>query len=195
MVIGLTGGIGSGKSTVSEYLMSRGFPVADADDISRKVVRPGSPALAELAEALGPEILKEDGTLDRGYTADLVFDDEAKRRAMEKIMWKAIGESIDREIEAYRQEGHKVIFVDAPLLFEAGLEKQMDQVWVVHADDDLRLQRVMERDGADAASVRARMSSQFSEQQRLDLADVILDNNGTRAELLAQVEEQIEALS
>ena len=195
MVIGLTGGIGSGKSTVSEYLMSRGFPVADADDISRKVVRPGSPALAELAEALGPEILKEDGTLDRGYTADLVFDDEAKRRAMEKIMWRAIGQSIDREIEAYRQEGHKVIFVDAPLLFEAGLEKQMDQVWVVHADDDLRLQRVMERDGADAASVRARMSSQFSEQQRLDLADVILDNNGTRAELLAQVEEQIEALT
>ncbi len=195
MVIGLTGGIGSGKSTVSEYLMSRGFPVADADDISRKVVRPGSPALTELVEVLGPGILKEDGTLDRSYTADLVFDDEAKRRAMEKIMWKAIRESIDEEIEAYRQEGHKVIFVDAALLLEAGLEKQMDQVWVVHADDDLRLQRVMERDGADAASVRARMSSQFSEQQRLDLADVILDNNGTRAELLAQVEEQIEALS
>jgi len=194
MKIGITGGIGSGKSTVTDYLTDQGYPVVDADDIARQIVRKGSPVLSQLAEALGGEILTPEGELDRALTAEMVFGDPDKKQILNDIMWKAIGEVMDGEIASLEDEGYPVIFVDAPLLFEAGMQENLDAVWMVYADEDIRIERVMERDDVGADQVRARMAAQMSDEEKMELADEVLDNNGTREELTEQIDRLLEGL-
>ncbi|MDR3072515.1 MAG: dephospho-CoA kinase [Clostridiales Family XIII bacterium] len=185
-VIGITGGIGSGKSTVTEYLLSKDNIIIDADEISRDAVAVGEPILKELVSVFGEDILQEDGALNRKALAARTFAEEEKTAQLNAIMHKEIKRRIDeRLMELYDEP---VVYLSAPLLFEAKLQLKCDEIWVVSADDDLRVRRTVLRDGVTEEDVRARMACQLSEEQRRRGADVIIENNGTTEELLAKID-------
>lgn len=192
-IIGLTGGIGTGKSTVSNFLREHNFAIVDADKISREVVEPGKPLLKELEEAFGSEIINEDGSLNRKGLAAIVFNDVEQRKLMDSIMHKEILAEMRRKMEEYQQAGtHQGIIIDAPLLFEIGLEKWCGQVWLVTADMDIRIQRVCARDNAKPEEVEARIRNQMSDDEKIRLSDVILDNSGTLEDLHNQLKKLLE---
>lgn len=192
-IIGLTGGIGTGKSTVSKFLSEQNFAIVDADLISREVVEPGKPLLKELEEAFGSEIINDDGSLNRKGLAAIVFNDVDQRKLMDSIMHKEILAEMRRCMEEYQEQGtHQGIIIDAPLLFEIGLEKWCDQVWLVTADMDIRIQRVCARDNAVPAEVEARIRNQMSDDEKRKLSDEILDNSGTLEHLHKQITELLQ---
>lgn len=192
-IIGLTGGIGTGKSTVSEYLSEQNFAIVDADLISRQVVEPGMPLLDELEAAFGSDIINEDGSLNRKGLAAIVFNDVEQRKLMDSIMHKEILAEMRRVMEEFQQQGtHQGIIIDAPLLFEIGLEKWCGQVWLVTADMDLRIERVCARDDAKPEEVEARIRNQMSDDEKKKLSDEILDNSGTLEELHKQISELLQ---
>lgn len=187
-IIGLTGGIGTGKSTVSNYLREHNFAIVDADLISRQVVEPGKPLLKEMEQAFGSGIINEDGSLNRKGLASIVFNDVEQRKLMDSIMHKEILAEMRRCMEEYRQQNiHQGIIIDAPLLFEIGLEKWCGQVWLVTADMDIRIQRVCVRDNAKPEEVEARIRNQMSDDEKKKLSDEILDNSGTLENLHHQL--------
>ncbi len=189
-VIGLTGGIGTGKSTVSKFLSENNFAIVDADLISRQVVEPGKPLLKELAEAFGNGIILEDGSLDRKGLAAIVFNDVEQRKLMDSIMHKEILAEMRRCMEEHIKEGKcRAVIIDAPLLFEIGLEEWCDQVWLVTADMDIRIQRVCARDNAKPEEVEARIRNQMSDDEKKKLSDEILDNSGSLESLHNQIKE------
>ena len=189
-IIGLTGGIGTGKSTVSRFLTEQNFAIVDADLISRQVVEPGMPLLGELEEAFGSEIINEDGSLNRKGLAAIVFNDVEKKKLMDSIMHKEILAEMRRVMEEFQQQNtHQGIIIDAPLLFEIGLEKWCGQVWLVTADMDVRIQRVCERDNAKPEEVEARIRNQMSDDEKRKLSDEILDNSGSLESLHKQIAE------
>ena len=187
-IIGLTGGIGTGKSTVSNFLREQNFAIVDADLISREVVEPGKPLLKELEEAFGSEIINEDGSLNRKGLAAIVFNDVEQRKLMDSIMHKEILAEMSRCMKDYQDQGtHQGIIIDAPLLFEIGLEKWCGQVWLVTADMDIRIQRVCARDNAVPEEVEARIRNQMSDDEKRKLSDEILDNSGSLESLHKQL--------
>lgn len=187
-IIGLTGGIGTGKSTVSQYLKEQNFAIVDADLISRQVVEPGMPLLADLEAAFGSNIILDDGSLDRKGLAAIVFNDKEQKKKMESIMHTAILAEMRRQMDDYAAEGtHKGIIIDAPLLFEIGLEKWCDEVWLIVADMDVRIQRVCARDNAVPKEVEARIRNQMSDEEKRKLSDSILDNSTTLEALHNQI--------
>ena len=192
-VIGLTGGIGTGKSTASEYLRKQGFSIIDADRISREIVEPGTLLLKELEKNFGSGIIKDDGTLDRKALAAIVFSDKEKKSRLDGLMHGHILDEIERKISESQSGEGRGIIVDAPLLFETGLEKKCDQVWLITADDKLRILRVCERDGMDPEEVRARIQNQMADEEKKERAHRIVDNSGSKEALLAQLAELIEA--
>ena len=184
--IGITGGIGSGKSTVSEYLMKHGYDVIDCDKIAKEIVEPEFGLLKKLELLLGSEILKPDGTLDRGKTAEIVFADDEKRRILDELMHTAIRSVIERRFEkAYSNP----VFVDAALLFETGFSDEMDEVWIITADKEVRMHRVIKRDNTDGEKVIARMNVQMEDEEKTKMADVVIDNSGDKEELFEKIEE------
>lgn len=187
-VIGLTGGIGTGKSTASEYLRTQGLSIIDADGISRELTAPGAPLLTELEQNFGSQILKKDRTLDRKALAAVVFSDEEKRKLLEKLMHGKILEEIDARIQRCRGGKGRGVIVDAPLLFETGLDKKCDQVWLITADTELRIARVCARDGMTPEEVSARMQSQMDDMEKQRKADRIVDNSRDKAALCRQLE-------
>lgn len=195
-VIGLTGGIGSGKSTAAAYLASKGMIHIDADAISRRMTEkvPGqaNPVLEEIGRAFqtkGGEsaVLREDGSLDRAAMAGIVFRDPHKKRVLEGILFGRIKEEIRREIREARkalQEGTcRGILLDVPLLFETGLDSLCDQIIVVTADHEVRLRRVAERDDCTYEDVEARIRSQMPEEEKILRADYVVDNSWDRSQL------------
>lgn len=187
-IIGLTGGIGTGKSTVSNFLRKQNFAIVDADLISREVVEPGRPLLKELEDAFGREIINEDGSLNRKGLAAIVFNDVEQRKLMDSIMHKEILAEMRSCMEKYQEQGiYQGIIIDAPLLFEIGLEKWCDQVWLVTADMDIRIQRVCARDNAVPAEVEARIRNQMADDEKRKLSDEILDNSGSLEHLHKQI--------
>ncbi|WP_415929483.1 dephospho-CoA kinase [Zhenpiania hominis] len=192
-VIGLTGGIGTGKSTASEYLRKQGFSIIDADRISREIVEPGTLLLKELEKNFGSGIIKDDGTLDRKALAAIVFSDKEKKSRLDGLMHGHILDEIERKISESQSGEGRGIIVDAPLLFETGLEKKCDQVWLITADETLRILRVCERDGMDPEEVRARIQNQMADEEKKERAHRIVDNSGSKEALLAQLAELIEA--
>ena len=184
--IGLTGGIGSGKSTVAALLVERGAHLVDADRIAREVVEPGSPGLAAVAEAFGPGVLTPEGALDRPALAAVVFADPAQRARLDAIVHPLV-RGRAAELVAAAPPG-AVVVQDVPLLVETGQAGAFDLVVVVQAPVDLRLTRLVER-GMTEDDARARIAGQASDEQRAAVADVVLTNGGTRAELAAQVEQ------
>jgi dephospho-CoA kinase len=183
--IGLTGGIGSGKSTVSALLAARGAVVIDADRIAREVVEPGTPGLAAVAEAFGPGVLTPDGSLDRPALAAIVFADPAAREKLDGIVHPLV-RSRAAELAAAAPEDAVVVH-DVPLLVETGQAGSYDLVLVVQADPDTRIDRLVRR-GLTEEDARARIAAQASDEQRRAVADVVLENDGTPEDLAEQVD-------
>ncbi|MET8868548.1 dephospho-CoA kinase [Nonomuraea sp. NPDC004580] len=185
--IGLTGGIGSGKSEVSKRLSARGAMVIDADLIAREVVEPGTPGLARVAETFGGGVLRPDGSLDREKLGSIVFTDSEKLAALNAIVHPLVGE---RVAELQRGAGYGTIMVyDVPLLVENNLAPMYDVVIVVDAPDELRIRRLAEHRGMAEADARARIAAQASRDERLAVADIVIPNDGSLEELDARVTE------
>jgi dephospho-CoA kinase len=183
--IGLTGGIGSGKSTVSSLLAAHGAVVVDADRIAREVVEPGTPGLAAVVEAFGSEVLTAEGSLDRPALAAVVFADPEARRTLDSLVHPLV-RARGRQLESATPPGSVVVH-DVPLLVETGQAAAYDLVLVVLADVETRVARLVGR-GLTAEDARARIAVQATDDQRRAVADVVLDNNGTPEHLAAQVE-------
>ena len=183
--IGLTGGIGSGKSTVSRLLEQRGAVIVDADAIAREVVEPGSPGLGAVVEAFGPQVLAADGTLDRPALAAVVFADPEARKRLDAIVHPLVRARATEVAAAAPADA--VVVNDVPLLVETGQAGSYDLVLVVEADPATRVARLVQR-GLTAEDARARMAAQATDEQRRAVADVVLDNSGTLEELEAQVD-------
>lgn len=179
MRIGLTGGIGSGKSTVASMFAERGFVVVDADALAREVVAPGQPALAAIADRFGDVVIRRDGTLDRAALASVVFTDDAERRALEAITHPAIrAEVARREQEARATDRGAIVVVDHPLLIETGQVDDFDGLVVVLASRQTRLERLVEDRGVDRDDARARMAVQADDDARRAAATWVIDNDG-----------------
>ncbi len=187
LLVGLTGGIGSGKSTVADLLTERGAIVIDGDLIARRVVEPGQPALAAIVERFGPEVLAADGTLDRPALAARAFASDEDRKALEAITHPAIGAEFVREMSEAPPDG--IVINDVPLLVESqkAAERGYEYVIVVEAPRELRLARLEGR-GLDRADAEARMAAQATDEERRAVATHLLDNGGTREELATQVD-------
>jgi dephospho-CoA kinase len=182
--IGLTGGIGSGKSTVAGMFADLGAHVIDADALAREVVAPGTDGLAELVAQFGTGILAADGSLDRAALGAVVFADPAARERLNAITHPRIGARTAELVAALPDDA--VLVHDVPLLAELGMQDAYDLVVVVDAPDDIRVARLMQR-GLDERDARARIAAQASRDQRLAIADVVLDNSGSLSDLKAQV--------
>lgn len=201
-VIGLTGGIGSGKSTVSRRLIEKGYQIFDADLISHQIVEPGMPALEQIRETFGEAFLDEEGRLRRKAMAAHITADPAERARLNAIMHTAIVGAIEEGIKQARkdaaaagEEENTIVFIDAPLLFEAGLDRLCDEVWLVTAPEEVRIRRVMERDGISEELVRGYMASQMPEEEKRARSQRLLDNGGTREHLYEDLEEALAAIT
>jgi dephospho-CoA kinase len=187
MRVGLTGGIGAGKSTVSRMLADRGAVVIDGDQIARDLVVPGEPALAAIVDRFGPEVLLPDGQLDRAGLASIVFPDPNALAALDAIMHPRIAQRAAEMIEAAERAGTSIVVYDMPLLVENGSADNFDLVVVVHAPIEVRLARLAVR-GVPVADARERMSRQASDAERAEVASILIDNGGDEEQLIAQVE-------
>lgn len=196
--VGLTGGIGSGKSEVSGRLAALGAVVLDADKAAREVVLPGTAGLARIAETFGPQVLRADGSLDRARLAEIVFADEAARARLNGIvhplvrerMRAAEAEALHAAPGASEGGGDGVVVVhDVPLLTEGGRAREFDLVIVVDVPAELQLERLAEARGMTEEQARSRMAAQASREQRLAVADIVIDNSGTLADLDRRVAE------
>ena len=181
--VAITGGIGSGKTEVTNYLLIKGYTVIDADKMSREMTGSGGKAIPYIREHFGDSFILEDGSLNRAAMRDLVFRDPDKKKLLEDGTTKIVLE----DIEAIKKEraacGDKVLFFDIPLLFETGTNVDYDAVLVVTADYEIRKSRVMERDGIDNTIIDLIMDSQEGEERKAAMADFIIFNNGTIEEL------------
>lgn len=191
-IIGLTGGIGTGKSTAASYLQSKGYAVIDADQIGRDMTADGSPMIDRINTLFGPsgpygrpgyEILSAPGKLDRKAMADLVFGDEDTRNIYNEIMFGAIISAIQDSICDYDLEGREGVLIDAPLLFESGANELCDKVILITADLEKRIERVALRDGMSREDIVSRINSQMSDEEKAKLADFVVDNSGSVGEL------------
>jgi dephospho-CoA kinase len=187
MRVGLTGGIGAGKSTVSRMLADRGAVVIDGDQIARDLVVPGEPALAAIVDRFGPEVLLPDGQLDRAGLAAIVFPDPQALAALDAIMHPRIAQRAADMIEAAERAGTSIVVYDMPLLVENGSADDFDLVVVVHAPIEVRLARLAVR-GVPVADARERMSRQASDAERAEVASILIDNGGDEEQLIAQVD-------
>ena len=185
--VGLTGGIGAGKSEVSRRLASYGAVVIDADAVAREVVAPGTPGLAEVVQAFGPEVLRSDGTLNRDRLGELVFADESLRMKLNAITHPRVGE---RMAELERQAGGAPVIVhDVPLLAENHLAGSFDEVVVVDVPPRIQAERLARERGMSKDQAEARMGAQASREERLAVATIVVDNSGSLAELDREVGE------
>ncbi len=184
MIIGLTGGIGSGKSTVAEVLSEYGYRIVDADKISREVTQKGSPALLELAEVFGSDIILDDGSLDRRLLRERAFSEEGGTEALQRIV-------TDRIIDITKERLKGNCVLDAPTLLENGLQDLVDIVVVVTARKETRIKRVMTRDGVSRKQVLAVMDKQMTDREKVKVADIVIKNNGTKEELKRTVTDLI----
>lgn len=190
MNIGLTGGIASGKSTVSKMLVRLGALLIDADRIAREVVMPGSPVLAEVAAHFGQEVLNEDGTLNRKRLGEIIFHDPAEREKLDSLMHPPIRQQMkDRMREHASRDPNSMIVVDVPLLYESGLESMFDEVVVVYVPESVQIARLMERNQLPREEAIRRLQSQMPLEKKRERADVVIDNQGTIDETMRQVEQ------
>lgn len=189
--VGLTGGIGSGKSAVSERLAARGASIIDADKAARAVVEPGTPGLARIVEAFGPDVLSADGSLDRVKLGEIVFADDTARAKLNTIVHPLVHEHMRAAEEAAIEAGGQdtVLVHDIPLLAEGGRGGAFDLVIVVDVSPEIQVERLVDQRGMPADQARARMAAQATREQRLAIADIVIGNSGTLADLDRRVAE------
>ena len=188
-VIGLTGGIASGKSTVADLIAAHGIPVIDADQLSRDAVLPGTEALGRIAEVFGGKIMNHDGTLDRKALSDIIFADPGARITLEGILHPAIRKLAENRLAELRDKGEPVALYVAPLLIEAGAVYRVDEIWVVHVDRSTQLERLQRRDGISREDAMKRLSSQMPMEEKRKHGRVVIENCGTLEELKTRVDE------
>lgn len=189
-VIGLTGGIATGKSTVAELLKAHGFKIVDADIASRKAVEKGSEGLKNVVAEFGEEALTEEGEMNREYIGQQIFYDDLKREKLNAIIDPIVREIMENEKKQYLAQGHDVV-MDIPLLFENGLEKTVDEVWLVYTSPSIQIDRLMERNQLSIEDAKARIYSQISIDKKSRMADVVIDNFGTKLELKQNLEQAL----
>jgi len=190
-LIGLTGGIASGKSTVARRLVEHGAVHIDADELARRVVEPGKPALAEIVEEFGPAVLRRDGTLDRAKLGEVVFGDEAARAKLNAIVHPAVRELTRKLIDrAISDDPDAVIVYDVPLLVEASVpdDLQFDLIVVTSAPRPTQVKRLVEERGLKTAQAEARVDAQVGNTERLAIADVVIDTDGSMAHTMSQTD-------
>ncbi|PZI24010.1 dephospho-CoA kinase [Staphylococcus aureus] len=190
-VIGLTGGIASGKSTVSELLSVFGFKVVDADKAAREAVKKGSKGLAQVREVFGDEAIDENGEMNRRYMGDLVFNHPEKRLELNAIIHPIVRDIMEEEKQEYLKQGYNVI-MDIPLLFENELENTVDEVWVVYTSESIQMDRLMQRNNLSLEDAKARVYSQISIDKKSRMADHVIDNLGEKLELKQNLERLLE---
>lgn len=191
MVIGLTGGIASGKSTAARYLASLGAHVIDADALGHRAYEPDTDAYRAVLAAFGKDVRGADGQLDRRALGSKVFGDPAAMKKLTDIVWPEIRRLADLEIGAVREtDSGAVVVLEAAVLFEAGWQDAVDETWVVSIKPDVAMQRAMARDGLDQSAVQARMDAQLSNAERTALADVVVDNSGAEAAMRERLNDE-----
>lgn len=195
LVIGLTGGIASGKSTISSILKAVGWPVIDADLIARQIVMPGSKGLEQIVNRFGPQMLNSDGTLDRKKLGKMVFDDPKKLSDLDKIEHPLIQEAINSQLDEFKKQHLPVVVLDVPLLFETGMDEECDLTVLAVVDQATQLKRLMKRDQISKMDAVKKISSQMSLKEKMQRADVIIDNNGTLEQTRSQVAELVDRVS
>jgi len=187
LIIGLTGGIASGKSTISNMLKEKGIPVIDADVEARLAVEIGEPAYEEIVSYFGTEILNKDHTIDRAKLGTIIFNNEEKRLKLNSIVHPAVRKRMNEKKEREIEKGSNNIVLDIPLLFESQLTYMVDKVLLVYVSEEVQLQRLMNRNQLTEEEANARILSQMPLKDKLQLADAVIDNNGT----IQQSEEQL----
>lgn len=188
IIIGVTGGIGTGKSTVSAILEELGAILLDADIISRQVVEPNERAYLEVVKTFGEKVLNKDKTLDRKKLAEIVFTSDDKRKLLEDIIHKEVIRVIKEKITLYHEYGYNgTIVLDVPIPVEDGFLDTVDKVWVVVSDNKIRLSRIIKRGGITAEDAQNRINSQLSQDNYMKLADVVIENNGNFIQLREKV--------
>lgn len=185
-LVGVTGGIGSGKSTVCRILEEQGFPVLKADDIAREIQESDARVRRNIRALIGPEAYR-DGRLDRAVVAERIFGNPSLRRKLERIVHPVVESEILKRAGKLGREGARAVVIEAALIFEAGLDTVLDFIVVVDADEGVRLRRVQERDGTDPGSIRRRMASQLPPSRTAAAADFVVRNNEGPDELRQRV--------
>ena len=188
-IVGLTGGISSGKSTVSSYLKQLKIPVIDADEVARKVVEPNSQGAREIRKTFGSDVFEEDGSLNRQKLGSLIFSNAENRQKLDDLLQPLIKIMILDEIEEYRQKGENMIVLDLPLLFEKQYEELCEDIIVVYIPKELQLERLMRRNQYTKQEALSRIDSQLSIEEKRKRATVLFDNQGTIQQLYHQVEQ------
>ncbi|ACB85460.1 dephospho-CoA kinase [Natranaerobius thermophilus] len=190
MIVGLTGGIASGKSTVMQILSELGAATIDADKISKELTEKDSPVLDEICQAFGHEYFTEEGCLNRAKLGEKVFSDKQAKQKLEAILHPKINERLKQEISKFQAENqNKLVVVEIALLFETGQEKQYDESWVIWVDYHTQLKRLKERNGLTTQQARDRINAQMSLDKKKQLAHRVIDNSGTFEETELQVKQ------
>ena len=187
-IFGLTGGIGSGKSTVAAFFRELGAEIVDADQLAREAVSPGSPGLAQIVETFGRKILLDDGTLDRPALGQLVFADEAKRKQLNAIVHPEVQRLALESFQRLMNDGAQTIIYDVPLLYESKLESMFLAVVVVYVPREIQLERVMRRDKLSKLETQQRLAAQMSLDTKAERADYLINNSQGLSETKAQVQ-------
>ncbi|WP_456273789.1 dephospho-CoA kinase [Bacillus sp. AK031] len=190
-IIGLTGGIASGKSTVSRLLMNKGFTIVDADLAARKVVEPGEPAYEKIIEVFGQKILNDDNTINRGELGAIIFHNQERRLLLNEIVHPAVRSQMLAEKDEAFLQGKKTVVMDIPLLFESNLTWMVEKTIVVYVDRETQINRLMERNSLSEEEALARIQSQMSLEKKKDLAHAVLDNRRTIEQTMLQLDELI----
>ena len=189
LVIGLTGGIGTGKSEAARYLVSLGAALIDADLVGHEAYRPHAEAWERVVEAFGEGILQPNGEIDRRSLGAIVFSDPEQLARLNGIMHPLMARMVQEKIEALRNEGKGVVVVEAALLFEAGWDSLVQEVWVTDASEEAVIHRLEQRNGMSEGEARKRLSSQMSRSERLQRADHVIDNSGDLAKMKNEINE------
>jgi len=193
-IIGLTGGIASGKSLVARNLERLGAVVIDADQLAREVVMPGTASYDAIIKKFGKEIVNADGTINRKALGAIVFVDFTARKHLEQITHPAIRALAENRLAEERQKGTEIVFYMVPLLIEAGIASSVDEVWIVYADEKTQLERLMMRDGIGHDEALQKIAAQMPIDEKLKFGKIIINNTGTREETERQVIELWESL-
>ena len=189
LVIGLTGGIGTGKSEAASHMVSLGAALIDADVVGHEAYRPQAEAWRQVVEAFGEGILQPNGEIDRRSLGSIVFSDPDQLARLNGIMHPLMARMVQEKIEALRGVGEDVVVVEAALLFEAGWNSLVQEVWVTDASEDVVIHRLAQRNGMSEEEARKRLASQMSRTERLDRADLVIDNSGDIAEMKRAIDE------